>query len=495
MFPVPRYDLLRAAAAFVAIATLSACGGGGAASQPPAITITSGPIAYAVEAHIPVGTSSPIERVTFTIQTRPGGTAKDARVTYARSWLDREGAIDPVTGDVTVPVFGLYADHDNEVAIDVALASGAHERSTLVIRGGPPPSGPLPTLAVGRKDPALDVQYLLLAGHETPTIVDIDGEIRWRGPDIGRLVLPRAQVPQGMVVGSLRDNTLYHMDWLGNLATTAMDDPRCVLSHHTLEPGKVGWLNTVGWQDGELARPLSVLAEMTITGEVLKIWDFDELFRAHILAHGEDPTLLVPDDLNWFHMNYAIYDPSDDSIVASSRENFVVKVDYETGAIRWLLGNPAKLWYTAYPLSLQPLALSVQGLPPIGQHSPAMSADGTRLTLFDNGLGNLGLPSVGDSRSYSRAVTYAIDPVARTAVETWSYAFGQAVYSPYCSSAAWTPSGNMLIVCSTPSDGSPARFEVVAPTQQVLFDATVAQGQCGVVFRADAFALEDLVLE
>jgi Arylsulfotransferase (ASST). len=29
-------------------------------------------------------------------------------------------------------------------------------------------------------------------------------------------------------------------------------------------------------------------------------------------------------------------------VIVSSRENFVIAIDYETGAIKWILGDPTK---------------------------------------------------------------------------------------------------------------------------------------------------------
>ena len=485
---------VRAALAALVLACTTSCGAGGGAPAVSRVTVTPGPISHAAQLTIDLPSASDVERAAFTVRTRPGGRSADVHVTLERSYLVRTGALAPEAGALRLPVFGLYADAANDVRVDVAFADGSTWGEDLVVATPPEVQALLPDLRVERAEPGLDVQFLLLQGHQPAVVLDIDGAIRWRGPDTGQFVFARCPTRNGLLVGSLQSPALYHVDWLGTYTESQLSDPRCVLSHHDIVPGKVGYLDTVTWIDGDVYRPHSVLVEMLESGEILRRWDFDEIFRSHIEAHGEDASDLVADARNWFHMNSAIYDPSDDSIIASSRENFVVKVDYTTGAIRWLLGHPGKAWFTAHPQALQPWALQVTGLPPIGQHALSVSPDGRLLTLFDNGQGNLDLPDVGDTRGWSRVVQYLIDPEAMTAEEVWVHDAGRTRFTPYCSSAVWTPAGHLLAVYSTLPDDEPARFEIVDRDHVPLFEAQLASGQCGIVYAAAPFALEALTL-
>ena len=55
---------------------------------------------------------------------------------------------------------------------------------------------------------------------------------------------------------------------------------------------------------------------------------------------------------DWFHNNAVTYNRADDSIaIVSSRENFVICLDYETGAIKWILGDTARSCRTRFLLS------------------------------------------------------------------------------------------------------------------------------------------------
>lgn len=97
--------------------------------------------------------------------------------------------------------------------------------------------------------------------------------------------------------------------------------------------------------------------------------------RRHDGRGGDDPSVFIraPDD--WFHNNACTYRKSDDSLIVSSRENFVICVDYETSAIKWILGDPTKAWYQYPSLRKFALTLGRDTYPPIGQHSVSITED------------------------------------------------------------------------------------------------------------------------
>jgi len=479
----------------------TSCGAASTGGDPagPHKTISAefaaGPVPYAVEATVHVPDAASVTSVAFTVASRTGCRCSDVHVEYARSWLVREGAIDALHDTVRIPVFGLYADHANEVTIDVDSLLGPSDPAHYAVPTGPAPEGFLPTLAVEQTDEDLQLDFVFMQGFGPPALVDVDGEVRWRAPDVGEFLFPRAVTPGGLVAGSMFSGGIYTIDWLGRFESFTLSDPRCFLSHHEIAPGRTGFFDTVSFEDGAEKHPQSVLAEMSAEGVVTRLWDFDEIFNDRIQCCGEDPSTFVQNGVDWFHMNSAIYDATDDGILASSRENFVVKIDYETGEIRWLLGNPDKAWYADFPASLQPLALTVIGEPPIGQHALSLSPDGTLLMLFDNGKGNLVLDDVGDTRGYSRVVVYRIDEEARTAEEVLSLDFDKTIFAPYCSSAYWTAAGDVLVALTGPVGSPSSRLLVVDVAGKVLFDALVELPQSGFAYSAEEINLQDLRLE
>jgi hypothetical protein len=106
-----------------------------------------------------------------------------------------------------------------------------------------------------------------------------------------------------------------------------------------------------------------------------------KIISAAMVAGGDDPSQFVfqrtgPTRTNdWFHNNGAAYNRADDSVVISSRENFVICVDYNTAAIKWILGDPTKKWHQFASLRKFEIDLAPGSLPPIGQHSPSITFD------------------------------------------------------------------------------------------------------------------------
>ena len=69
-------------------------------------------------------------------------------------------------------------------------------------------------------------------------------------------------------------------------------------------------------------------------------------------------------------------------------KTFVICIDYATGAIKWILGDPEKKWYQFPSLRQYALALAPGSLPPVGQHAVSITYDQGILVL-DNGLNSL----------------------------------------------------------------------------------------------------------
>src|SRR5262249_18784406 len=148
-----------------------------------------------------------------------------------------------------------------------------------------------------------------------------------------------------------------------------------------------------------------------------------------------------------------------------SRENFVVKVDYNSGDLVWIFGDPTKYWYTFPSLRAKALTLADGGLYPIGQHAVSITRDGL-LLLFNNGAQSLNQPAgqpSGASRTYSAVSAYVIDRSALTAREAWRFDYGQTIFSTFCSSAYEMGDGAILISYALADGGTHARLVGLTP--------------------------------
>jgi hypothetical protein len=211
--------------------------------------------------------------------------------------------------------------------------------------------------------------------------------------------------------------------------------------HHNIDYGKHGViLDANGASQVE-----SLNIEVDGDGNFLKAWDLAAIIAAAMTAGGDDPSQFIqPAPTDWFHNNAVAYRSSDDSLIVSSRESFVICLDYETGAIKWILGDPTKKWYQFPSLRKYALSLGASTLPPIGQHAVSFTQD-DNLLLFDDGKSSSFQNPRGADRTYSAPRKYHIDSRQGVATETWNYEAGQTLYSGFCSSVYEDSALNYLI--------------------------------------------------
>ena len=454
-----------------------------------------GPTAFVHSLALAGASLNQVTSIEFTIAPRPGSVSRPVDVTYGIAALRAQGRVS--SSEIRFPVFGLYAGFDNQLTIRVQLADGSSQ--SLPIRISTPayvdPQAiyDRPTILRPRAaGSALGFDFFALKSTIEPvTIVDTDGAIRWVGTG-----MPSASVTfqdTAFVVGSPSSETLQRVDLDGTVTLASLRDPTASDFTHNIDPGKQGLLaelDVTGSTD-------ATLEEIDGTGALLRRWSLGDLLGAYMSRHGDDPSLFVRPGTDWFHLNAATYDPRDDTIIVSSRENFVVKLDYETGEPVWILGDPSKYWYGFPSLRAKALQLAPGGLVPIGQHATSITSDGL-LLLFNDGYPSIQQPvgaPQGASRPYSAVSAYAIDPVQMTAEEVWRFDDGQSIDSTICSSAYESGDRSVLVDFAFAAGGTSARLIGLDATHQVVFDFQYPNTDgCGTAWNAIPIGLDHLVV-
>jgi len=443
-----------------------------------------------------------LSSVSFTIAAKPGTFSKPMSATYTREWLARTGAWRPADKRLVIPVFGLYAGYANGVTVSAAFEDKSKDEEQVSV-SAPVYTGPAavyntPEVRTARSAAAAPgFDYMLVKNNVYgPAVLDTDGNPRWLGADPN--TSPSTYFSgDAFYVGSPTTPELRRFDITGAFTITPLASTRYTNFHHDLTPGKGGLLAELDAVDGGVPKIESILVEIGTDGAILKEWDLATIFRAEMEAGGDDPSNFVRDGTDWFHMNSAIYVPADDSLLISSRENFVVKLDYQTGHIKWLFGDTTKHWYADYP-SLRKLALKLTaGKAPIGQHTLSIASNG-ELLLFNNGLGSTNQPlgtSPGATRNFSTPSRYAIDEKAGTAAEVWTYAPEPPIYSDICSSAYEAAPGNYLVGYAASADRTRSRIVGVNSAGQVAFDYDYPTVACSTVFIAQPIQFSGIVLK
>jgi len=344
-----------------------------------------------------------------------------------------------------LPVFGLYAGYTNIVRLTYRFLDGSSKEAVTAVTTATfddPCGYDSPTILQRRTgNTDLSYDYVMVKGscsNFEPAIIDTDGTLRWVGT---------AGLSFGNVI--FFDNAVYfgHGHQLSRIeldgAFTLVGDYSSlgvVNCHHNIDRGKNGIILDVDTTEYFN----SVNIEVDALGNVLKVWKLGDIISAAMRAGGDDPSQFVHPLQNWFHNNGVTYNRADDSLIVSSRENFLICLDYETGAIKWILGDPTKKWYQFPSLKKFALTLAPGSVPPIGQHAPSISYD-QNLLIIDNGQSSVFQVPKGDQRDYASPRKYRLDLVAKTATEVWNYPVNESVHCPYCSSIYEDAPFNYLI--------------------------------------------------
>jgi hypothetical protein len=136
---------------------------------------------------------------------------------------------------------------------------------------------------------------------------------------------------------------------------------------------------------------------------------------------------------NWLHGNGIQYGPRGNVVMSLRNINQVISIAPDFGSVEWKLGGQNGT-----------LALP-DGDRFFGQHyvsEPQLN----RLLVYDNGFERPGCVQWPNPGCYTRAVEYAIDPVARTATEVWEYRHSPDLYAALVGSARRLTNGNTVVL-------------------------------------------------
>lgn len=457
------------------------------------VSKTAGPTPFISQLNFKVSPVSNLRSVQFVIQPKPGSVTRPISATYSTKYLTSRGYLDSA-GDVKVPVFGLYDAFTNNVALNYFFADGSAKQSivSIVTKAFNDLCGYNQRMAVlaRTRSTALSYDFMLLkdsCSDSSPAMMDTDGALRWVGT-AGVSNVPAAFVGNEVYLGTngpqlLRIELDGTVSVVGDYSDLAVTD-----FHHNIDPGKFGLLLEVDTTtDVE-----SVILDVDRNGKVHKIWSMALIIARAMRAGGDDPSAFVRRGQDWFHNNSVTYRASDDSLIVSSRENFVIALDYKTSAIKWILGDTSKAWYQ-YP-SLRQYALKVPvGVAPIGQHALSITYN-DKLLLFDDGFHSLNQTPPGNSRKFASPRKYSINVSNNTASEIYSY--NRPIISEICSSVYEDAPDNYLVDYSVAggymSGNASAELVGLQANGQRVFDYKYPTRFCDEIFNALPIHLENL---
>jgi len=449
-----------------------------------------------------------VRAVGVLIRPKAGTFAKPVTNSYSIEYLQAKGYAGPHSSAIVIPVVGLYQNYANTIDVYIDFGNSTRTVTSVQIQTAPYVSPPgvtyMPQIVKAFDGTAtLGFNYFFIKTRAgSPAVFDIDGEIRWTADGITSSQWSIFSNNK-FWIASPNSLALHSQELDGTVTSRNIQSASYTNAHHNIETGKQGLLIEMDAGTGPTRNIESILAEVDEAGQVLQEWNFADIIANEMLSGGDDPSLFVRPGIDWFHMNSAIYVAADDSLIVSSRENFVIKIDYQTAAIKWIFGDPTKYWYTFPSLRSKALTLNVGGLYPVGQHALSINSKGD-LQLFNNGGWSFNQPvgaPRGVARSYSAVSAYAISDQTLEAVETMVFDNQQTLLSDICSSAYDAGDGSMLVTYSVADHGYMSgnltpRLVGIDPNGAIAFDFRfIDSNYCFFSWNANFINFEHLVFE
>jgi arylsulfate sulfotransferase len=427
---------------------------------------TAGATPFISKLTLDVSNTSVLKSVQFAIDPKPGFGARPLSGTYSNDYLVSRGFEHPP--EIILPVSGLYAGYRNIVRLTYRFQDGSSKQAvTSIATAAFDDQGcgyNTPTKLQPRTNSTqLSYDYFFdrsACGDYSPVILDSDGALRWVSPlpTLNALFAASTFIDNG--VYRTQGSQLVRIELDGTVLVVAdYSNIGAVHFHHNIDPGKTGLLLE---PDTTTYFESTILEVDKTDGHVLKTFNMAHIISAAMIAGGDDPSQFVfPTPTDWFHNNGATYNRADDSLVVSSRENFVICLDYNTTAIKWILGDPTKKWFQFPSLRKFAMGVAPGSLAPIGQHSPSITFDQS-LLLFDNGQMSQFQNPPGAQRDYASPRKYTVDLVANVATEVWNYPANQNIHCPFCSSIYEDQPFNYLVDYALVNGGGPPNVPTFA---------------------------------
>ena len=407
-------------------------------------------------------------------------------------------------------VLGLYPDHSNQIEVTVTTLDGVYTDQDVVEVSTDLLPDYFPQIVVEQSSPEQMDGQLTLISHlskfepNVPFLIDAFGDVRWYLDYHEHPVLENMFYDVGverlqngnLYFGTANVNQIMEVDMTGEIVN-AWDMPGHGFHHNVQEKPDGNFLVTTNkWgsmhANGNYTVEDHIIEIDRDRNEIVNEWDLRESlneWRTDLINNLNSPYI------DWIHLNAVVYDPSDNTIIASGRTQGVVKLDYDN-KVKWILGAH-RGWGTngrgedLKEYLLQPLDADGQFItnPDVidgsqshpdfdwnwYQHAHMLHENGN-LMLFDNGDRR----NWGNGAEFSRAVEYIIDQEAMTVQQIWE--FGRNYphsYSPIISDVDHLEDSDHILyspghIVNGPSGEIEGRIiEVDYSTGEVFYDVRI----------------------
>lgn len=416
------------------------------------------------------------------------------------------------TTEHEVAVLGLYADKTNTVKITAVTQDGKKTEKTITIQTDKLPSE-MPTIDVKTSD----TKKMEQTGNQLTFIapstkyaygVDSNGDVRWYSTKYNSHVFK--ELKNGHLLYLTKydnaDDTyslLLETDYLGkiyhaySMTTEAESEQsgsssKSAIHHDAIELPSGNLLLTIN-DDTKYMEDTMIEIDRQ-TGEVVKTIDLKDILPEEFY---KDYKARSDGKVDWFHQNAIWYDESDDSIIISSRsQDTVMKIDYNSTKIKWILSDKE-----GWPDSYKKYLLTPTGDDfkySAGQHAVEIlsdqddNSDTVDILLYDNNE----VVTRGDeeeSGKYSEAVQYRINEKTKKVEMVFSFGkeLGEDYWTEIVGAARYMETtGNYLVNFGHRKDGKESSIIEVNQAGEVAFEMNLTSfPDSAWAYRAERFSL------
>lgn len=346
-----------------------------------------------------------------------------------------------------LPVYGLYADTENEVSIEYKENDKIITKTIKIQTDKLPENMILPTSVKADKTKLSNDLYFFTPSSIGYTCAyDVNGDVRWYLTnyalwDNTRLENGHLLVSTERLVNSpYYMSGLYEIDLLGKIYTEYSLPGGYHHDYYELENGNILVASDdFGNEDGTVEDYIVELDRKT--GNIIKTFDLKDILNM------EDGKSENWSNYDWFHNNSVWYDNKTNSLTLSGRhQDAVININYDTGKLNWIIGDPTN-WSEEYQSYF---------FTPVGkdfewqwsQHAAMITPEGY-VFILDNGNNKSKIESeyVPAENSYTRGVMYKIDTNNMTIEQVWEYgkSRGSEFYSPYISDVDYLDKNHYIV--------------------------------------------------
>lgn len=355
----------------------------------------------------------------------------------------------PITKDHIIPIYGLYAGEENTVII--TTNDGTTKEVKITTEGIKSSLSRAVAIKADKAEMENGLTFISPAAVDPSGIsgaaYDSNGELRWVLKGHAPLWAIRRLENGRLIVSSDRDaGKPYYTMGVREIDLMGKTYAEYVVpggNHHDVRELPNGNL-LIGTEEHGAKTVEDVAVEVDRnTGAIVKTFDLRKVIPM------DDGGSLIATANDWYHNNAIWYDSKTNSVLFSGRHvNTVIALDYSTGKLKWILGDPEG-WSKAYQkYFFKPIGNNFEWQ--YAQHAAMVTPEGY-IFLFDNGVSRAKKTNenkkLTSDQNYSRAVMYEINEKNMTVKQIWQYGkeLGASWYSSFISDVDYLSKGHYLI--------------------------------------------------